>query len=305
MAPSETVVFVDTVAARPASGQSPRRPAAARRRAAAGAAVLVAAAARLTLAGPAAAQALEENDPLEPFNRAVFEVNRTLDGLFIEPAAILYRLLVPDPVRRGIGNALLNLASPVTLANDLLQGDVKKAGTTLGRFALNSTVGILGFVDVASRVGLPYHFEDFGQTLGTYGVGAGPYLMLPLIGPSNPRDLTGRVVDFAFAPLTYFAPVEARLGVTGGEVVDLREETLDEVDELERTSLDFYVAVRNSYWQFREAAIRNGEGLPPEDLYEDIYDLEDEDVFEDPAAVEELEELDDPGDLDDPAAAEP
>ncbi len=242
---------------------------------------------------PAAAQDVDD-DPLEPFNRAMFEVNRVLDGMFVKPAAILYRLLIPQPVRRGLGNAFFNLASPITLANDLLQGDFRRAGVTLGRFTVNSTVGLLGFVDVGSRIGLPYHFEDFGQTLAVHGVGSGPYLMLPLVGPTNPRDLVGDAIDVFFTPLTYVAPLDVRLGVKGGEIVDLREDTLDELDELERTSLDFYVAVRTAYQQFRAAEIRNG-AAPAADLYEDIYDdlddpLEDPadaDLYEDPADIYE------------------
>ena len=261
-------------------------------------AIALALAAGLALAAPARAQDLDD-DPLEPFNRAMFGVNQTLDGMFIKPAAILYRLLVPRPVRQGLGNALLNLASPITLANDLLQGDLDRAGVTLGRFVVNSTVGLLGFVDVGSRIGLPYHYEDFGQTMAVHGVGSGPYLMLPLIGPTNPRDFTGSLLDMFFTPVTYVAPIDARLGLRAAEAVDLREDTLDEVEELRRTSLDFYVAVRTSYQQFRAAEIRNG-APPSADLYEDIYDDLDEDLdepLEDPADVPE-----DPADIyEDPA----
>ncbi|HET6521966.1 MAG TPA: VacJ family lipoprotein, partial [Geminicoccaceae bacterium] len=242
---------------------------------------------------PAAAQADDVNDPIEPVNRAVFRFNQQIDGMFIEPAAILYRLIVPQPVRTGVGNVLLNLFTPVTLANDLLQGKFDRAGVTLGRFAVNSTVGILGLVDVGSRIGLAYHFEDFGQTLGHYGVGEGPYLMVPLLGPSNPRDLSGRVVDLFLDPMTYIAPTEARVGRTAADAVTLREQNLESLNTLERTSLDFYAAVRNSFRQYRAAEIRNGGAPITEGIYDDIYDFDD-DPFEDPAR----------GGLDDPAAGE-
>jgi phospholipid-binding lipoprotein MlaA len=232
--------------------------------------------------GPAVMPDVDQ-DPLEPFNRAMFEVNLFLDELLIKPAAILYRLTVPDPLRAGITNALFNLGSPITFANDLLQGNFDRAGTTLSRFAVNSTVGLLGFIDVGSRLGLAYHYEDFGQTLAVYGVPSGPYIMLPLLGPSTPRDAAARIVDFFFTPVTYVAPTEAHVGLTGAQAVDLREQTIEAMEELERTSLDFYVAVRTSFVQYRAAEIRNG-APPIEDLYEDIYDLDD--PFADPAELD-------------------
>lgn len=226
----------------------------------------------VALATPVAAQ--DGGDPLEPVNRAVFAFNQTIDGMFLEPAAIAYRLVVPQPVRTGVGNFLTNLAAPVVLANDLLQGEFMRAHTTFGRFMINTIIGGLGIVDVATRIGMPPpHFEDFGQTLGSYGIGSGPYLVLPLLGPSNPRDAAGRVVDILISPRTYVAPGEANLAVTGTGTVHFREENLETFEELEDNSLDLYATLRSAYQQQRAAAIRNG--APPA-FEDDIYDLPDE-----------------------------
>ena len=138
------------------------------------------------LAPPARAQD-NENDPLEPFNRAVFQVNLFLDRVILKPVAIMYRNVTPEFVREGVDNFLANLRTPVVLANDLLQGQFDRGELTLGRFMLNTIIGVGGLVDVGGMVGMPErHSEDFGQTLAVYGVGSGPYLMLPLLGPSNP-----------------------------------------------------------------------------------------------------------------------
>jgi len=254
---------------------------------------------RLGLAGPllglalAAAPALaadRENDPIEPVNRAVFEFNRLLDGLLLEPAAIMYRAATPPLVREGVNNFLANLRTPVVLANDLLQGEFGRAEKTLGRFMLNTILGAGGLVDVAGWAGMPArHEEDFGQTLAVYGVGEGPYLMLPLIGPSNPRDAAGRVVDLLFDPLFFLAPTEVSYGRRGAEVVTFREQNIETIDELERSSLDLYAATRTLVRQLRANEIRNGAPAPIEDIYdEDIYQLDDadpagpEDPYSDP-----------------------
>jgi phospholipid-binding lipoprotein MlaA len=232
----------------------------------------------LLLAGPAWAQS-DENDPLEPVNRAVFKFNQTLDGLLLEPAAIMYRAATPRFVRTGVENFLNNLRTPVVLANDLLQGEWGRAEKTLGRFMLNTILGFGGLIDVGGRVGMPdRHDEDFGQTLAIYGVGPGPYLMVPLIGPSNPRDLTGRVVDFLFDPLFFLAPTDVSVARFGTSTVSFRERNLETIDELERSSLDLYAATRTLVRQLRANEIRNGAPAPIEDIYnEDLYTL-DEDV---------------------------
>ena len=201
------------------------------------------------------------NDPLEPFNRVVFEVNLTLDGLILKPFATMYRGVMPEVGRTAVHNVLSNLREPVVFVNDVLQGELERAGTAAGRFAINSTIGILGIIDVATDFGLEQHSEDFGQTFAVWGVGEGPFLMLPLLGPSNPRDAVGLVaqifgdpVNIALANNDLENAVLARSLLTG---LDERERNLDTLDEIERTSLDFYAALRSLYRQRRADEIRN------------------------------------------------
>lgn len=218
-----------------------------------------------------AVQEADDNDPLEGLNRVFFEINDALDTVLLRPIAWVYREVVPEFARNGVRNALDNLDSPVVFANDLLQGEFDRAGETMARFMINSTVGVGGFIDVADDMGVPKHDEDFGQTLAVWGLGEGPYLYLPLLGPSNPRDLAGRAVDIGMDPLTYvdwedqnaeWAPY-TRMGLN---VLDLRARNFDTLDNLKETSVDYYAAIRSAYRQLREDAIRNGE--PAEDLPE-------------------------------------
>lgn len=227
-------------------------------------------------------------DPLDSFNRGSFQFNLVLDRYLLEPVAKTYRFVTPSFVRTGITNALHNLGTPVTVANDLLQGEPRRATESVGRLMFNTILGFGGLVDVGGMLGMPArHSEDFGQTLAVYGVGSGPYLMLPLLGPSNPRDLAGLVVDFAFDPFTFFAPTEASLARRGTDTVSVRERNIENFDELERTSIDFYAATRTLAQQFRETQIRNGAPAPLDDIYnEDIYD---ESIFD-----EDIDNLDDP-----------
>lgn len=205
----------------------------------------------------------EANDPLEPMNRYFFEVNYALDELFLKPIAGWYYVALPNPAQDGVRNFLRNLSSPVIFANDLFQGETDRAGTTLVRFVINSTIGIAGLIDVAGEIGYPYHSEDFGQTLAVAGADEGPYLVLPLLGPSNPRDLTGRVVDAFLDPLTYITranDVEHLLYVRSGvTAVDARARNLKTLDEIREGSLDYYATIRSLYRQQRDDAIRNGE----------------------------------------------
>lgn len=215
----------------------------------------------------------EINDPLEPFNRVVFEFNRFLDGLFLKPLAEFYKLLLPPPVQTGVHNVLTNLREPVTFFNNLLQGDGSQALNTLGRFTINSTAGVGGFVDWATPWGLPHRDEDFGQTLAVWGVGEGPYLVLPLLGPSNPRDVLGIAVDSAvldpFGILaSYLIWNESELlrilsfTRTGLTAVDARARNYDALNDIEKNSLDFYATMRSLSRQFRAAAINNGQPSP-------------------------------------------
>lgn len=202
------------------------------------------------------------NDPLEPVNRAMFELHQIIDHFLLKPAAFTYSMLIPDPVRTGIRNALVNLKSPIIFGNDLLQGETARAGDTAGRFAINSTLGVLGVFDVADRwFDMPGHTEDFGQTLAVWGSGEGPYLFVPIFGPSNPRDLTGFAVDSIADPLNWYLNnthregwVYARTAVTG---IDSRAELMGTLDSLEKSSLDFYVTLRSVYRQRRVDEINN------------------------------------------------
>lgn len=199
-------------------------------------------------------------DPLEGVNRVVFGFNQVLDRLILEPAARAYRAVVPPPVRRGVSNVLTNLASPITLSNDILQGNPEAAANTIKRFMVNSTLGLGGIFDHATGLGEPLHREDFGQTLGTWGVGPGPYIVLPLLGPSNPRDITGVVADTAINPMTwilYDAAFWERSIPVGAEIITGREALLDDYDSLRKNSPDLYASVRDLYAQKRHAEIAN------------------------------------------------
>ncbi|MGE4248929.1 MAG: VacJ family lipoprotein [Parvibaculaceae bacterium] len=201
-----------------------------------------------------------QDDPLEGFNRAMFGFNQVVDHLVFEPAARVYRAVIPPPVRRGVSNVVTNLASPITLTNDVLQGNPEAAANTIKRFMINSTIGLGGIFDHASGLGEPLHREDFGQTLGTWGVGGSPYIVLPLLGPSNPRDMVGKVADTAVNPMTwilYDAPFWERSIPVGVEVVSGREAILDDYDNLRKNSPDLYASVRDLYAQKRQAEIAN------------------------------------------------
>lgn len=202
------------------------------------------------------------NDPLEPVNRALHEFNQAIDYFVLKPVAFSYRTILPPPLQDSVRNALRNLKTPVVLANDLLQGEMDRAGDTVSRFAINSTIGILGLFDVAETwFGIPYHAEDFGQTLAIWGVGEGPYIVLPLLGPSNPRDTIGIAVDSFADPLNWYLRnideddwIYARLALTG---VSSRADLLDTLNSLEKTSLDYYVTLRTVYRQRRADEIKN------------------------------------------------
>jgi phospholipid-binding lipoprotein MlaA len=203
----------------------------------------------------------EANDPLESWNRGVFNVSVAVDKALFRPLAIAYRSVIPSPIRDSVRNILNNLQSPVIFANDVLQGDVDRAGTTLLRAGVNSTIGFGGIFDVAQVWGFPRHSEDFGQTLAVWGVGEGPYLFVPLLGPGNPRDLFGYGVDVVMDPFTWwkfhgrYTFGETRLGV---DMLDLRARNIDTLDEIEKSSLDYYASIRSLYRQTRENEIRNG-----------------------------------------------
>ena len=205
----------------------------------------------------------ETNDPIEPVNRAIFSFNQGLDAVILKPVASVYKQVLPQTLQDGIRNFLNNLRTPLILANNLLQGDIDGAHQTIARFTTNSILGIGGFGDPAGDLGVKYRSEDFGQTLGVWGIGEGPYLMLPIFGPSNPRDLIGLVVESVADPIDIWAdntdrdaiPISRQL-LRG---IDRRARNLKTIDGLEKSSLDFYATVRSLYRQVRADEIRNGD----------------------------------------------
>ena len=199
-------------------------------------------------------------DPFEPVNRAIFSFNNVADRIVLEPIAKGYKKL-PSPLQSGINNFLSNLRAPLVVVNQLLQGQADNAIQSSGRFIVNSTVGVFGLFDVAEKIGLEEKEEDYGQTLATWGVGDGFYIVLPLFGPSNLRDTTGMVLTMMTDPINAYAVSEGEAWLvpmrTAANAVDQRSQIIDEVNALRDNSVDYYAAVRSSYYQNRNAAINN------------------------------------------------
>lgn len=203
-------------------------------------------------------QTVTVHDPLEPVNRVFYKFNTTLDHLLLRPATTVYRGVVPEVGRRGIHRFLDNLASPVTFANSLLQGEVDNAVVTFWRFVLNTTLGFGGVYDFAAEAGLPKRRdEDFGQTLAVWGLESGPYLMLPLLGPSTLRDGPARAVDWVMNPFNHALSDGELVARTVGETIDFRNESYDIIDNIYETSLDPYASFRSLYLQRRKAEVEN------------------------------------------------
>ncbi len=199
-------------------------------------------------------------DPFEPVNRAIFSFNNVADRVVLEPVAKGYKKL-PSPIQSGISNFLSNLRAPLVVVNQLLQGQGENAIQSSGRFIINSTVGLLGIFDVAEKIGIEEKEEDFGQTLATWGVGDGFYIVLPLFGPSNIRDTSGMLITMVTDPINAYAVSEGEAWLvpmrTAANAVDQRSKIIDEVNALRDNSVDYYAAVRSSYYQNRKAAIAN------------------------------------------------
>jgi phospholipid-binding lipoprotein MlaA len=214
-----------------------------------------------TLAGCASVENWSASDPLEGFNRKMFWINQKLDRNAALPAAEFYKSSVPDGIRDGLHNVLTNVALPITFANDVLQGEFARAGTAAERFGVNTTAGVLGVLDPATKWGLPLQPEDFGQTLGVYGVPGGPYVVLPLLGSALPRDAVGRIyVDHYFSPLSYFdysGRYYVSLGARVFTTVDGRARAIDDLLEIERNSTDYYAAMRDFYIKRRQDQVDN------------------------------------------------
>jgi len=225
----------------------------------------------------------EVNDPIEPFNRYIFEVNKFFDELFLKPLATIYRGVLPDPVQTGIHNVLNNLDTPLTFIHDLAQGEPERAGDSFGRFGMNTLIGVGGIFDVAAgepgKDGIPHHKEDLGQTLAVWGVPDGPYLVLPFLGPSNARDAVGIVGDFFIDPFAHIGSRDTQKKVMLSRMVfrtlDFRSRNIETLEEIERASIDYYASIRSLYRQRRRAEILNGQ--VDEDSVPDIsIDEEDE-----------------------------
>jgi phospholipid-binding lipoprotein MlaA len=201
----------------------------------------------------------QTNDPLEPTNRKFYAINNAIDRFALKPAAQAYRKVVPEPLRNGIHNALTNLKTPVKLSNDMLEGKPRRAGDTSMRFVINSTVGVLGFMDVARGWGYADHDADFGMTLANWGAGEGPFLFLPILGPTDPRDAGGFGIDTIADPFFWVGQgaVVSGLGYAkwGLTALDQREGALDAIDNIKRTALDPYATFRSLYRQHRQSQI--------------------------------------------------
>ena len=225
----------------------------------------------------------EVKDCFENLNRATFSLNQSLDKTIIKPIAKGYRKL-PDSLQKGTSNAVRNLSNLITIPNNVLQGDFKLAIINSGRLIVNSTVGILGFIDVANKMGFPkYVKEDYGQTLGAWGVGPGCYIVLPVLGPSTIRDTAGSFVNVIGGDPWYNASVHGnneflseRMFVLSKALngIQFRADNIESIDNLEKNSLDFYASIRSLYTQDRENKIKNNQRGSIEVLYKDEEDWE-------------------------------
>ena len=203
----------------------------------------------------------EAEDPWENFNRGTFSFNQKFDKYLLAPLAKGYRFVFPSEIRTGVRNFLSNLGEPWSSINSALQGNFKNTGNTLARFVINSTLGILGIFDVATEIGFEKQKEDFGQTLAVHGVGPGPYLVLPFLGPSTVRDAIGKVTSIYADPITLALERNNKdewiwigMAVKG---IDFREQNLEKIDNLNATSVDFYATLRSLYLERRSSMIRN------------------------------------------------
>ena len=222
-------------------------------------------------------------DCFEKLNRATFSLNQGLDKAIIKPIAKGYRKL-PDPIQKGTKNAVTNLSNLITIPNNILQGDIKLAFINTGRLVVNTTVGLLGTIDVANKMGFPkYIKEDYGQTLGTWGVGPGCYVVLPVLGPSTLRDTAGSFANVVGGDPWYNASVHGNneflserlyIGSKALSGIDFRSDNLESFDNLEKNSVDFYASVRSLYLQDRENKIENNQRGNVEVIYKNEEDWE-------------------------------
>ena len=227
------------------------------------------------------------NDPLEPINRAIFQFNEVVQDAVLRPVGRAYNEHIPATARRGVGNFLHNIASPVSAANSLLQGDLKTAYEIMIRFLINSTAGLGGLHDIVSELDGELRDEDFGQTLGVWGIGEGFYLVLPIFGPSNPRDAIGKFLVDPYFNVASGAMTDTSTAADYSEKavsgVDEYAGVVDELDQIKKTSVDYYAAIRSLYRQKRNSEISNGENLDLPPIPNLSYDVMPED-FNQPLA---------------------
>ena len=223
----------------------------------------------LTLLGGCASTG-NPRDPFEPLNRGIYHFNDGVDTVLLKPAAEVYRGVLPQFVRTGVSNFYSNINDVIVALNNLLQGKFLNAASDVGRIVVNTTVGVLGVLDVATHIGLEKHDEDFGQTLGYWGIGPGPYLVIPLLGPSSVRDAIGRFVDFKTDPLTYVNPTRDRNVLWGVRFVNRRSELLETSRILETAALDPYEFLRDAYLQRRRNLVYDGSPPPDKDDTPDV-----------------------------------
>jgi phospholipid-binding lipoprotein MlaA len=209
-------------------------------------------------------------DPFEPLNRGIYHFNDGVDTVLLKPAAEVYRGVLPQFVRTGVSNFYANINDVIVALNNLLQAKFLNAASDVGRIVVNTTVGLLGVFDVATHIGLEKHDEDFGQTLGYWGIGPGPYLVIPLLGPSSVRDAVGRFVDFKTDPLTYVDPSRDRNILWGVRFVNRRSELLETSRILETAALDPYEFLRDAYLQRRRNLVYDGSPPPDKDDPPDV-----------------------------------
>ena len=211
------------------------------------------------LAGVVRADERAAPDPWERFNRSMFTFNEHLDRWVLEPVAKGYDVATPDELQRCIRNFFWNLRVPIQSLNGLFQGKPVQSASDVGRFTVNTTIGLAGFLDPATYFGLERHEEDFGQTLGVWGVPNGPYLVIPVLGPSTVRDTGGMAVDSLLTPTWYFLDAAVTVGSRVVETVNTRAIVLEDVRRAREASFDFYSAVRSAYLQHRMALLRDSE----------------------------------------------
>jgi phospholipid-binding lipoprotein MlaA len=201
-------------------------------------------------------------DPLEPMNRKVFGFNEQVQTRLVAPVSRAWLRLTSEATRDGVHHFMRNLGSPVTLVNDLLQGELRRAGTTFARFLVNTTLGVGGVYEMGEAFGLEHHEEDFGQTLAVWGVPPGPYLVLPMLGSSSPREGAGMFVDTWLSPWGLVLEQPVRIGLSAVDAIDSYARVMDRLEGLRETSVDYYATIRSLYLQDREQEIRNDEEAP-------------------------------------------